>query len=280
MSAGEGRAGRSRGRARLDRGSAELGADQQLLVAGRNAVAEAIRAGIPASELLISEGLIAGGRVWGLRQVAEEHGIEVVLRPAAVIEQLCRGMHHQGVALRLLALPESPSLKQVLAQVAGRPCLLLLCDSILDPHNLGAIIRSALAAGADAVIVPRHGAAWVTPAVVAASAGAVFHLRPCRVGSMASALESIRQAGIWVVTADARAPICYDAVDLSGRVALVIGSEGRGVRPLLRRRSDFEVRIPTVGAVGDLNAAVAASILLFEAARQRRITTAGTGLAT
>jgi 23S rRNA (guanosine2251-2'-O)-methyltransferase len=180
------------------------------------------------------------------------------------------GDGHQGVALQVDEYP-AVNLEDILAHAAdgGRPPLLLLLDQIQDPQNLGTLLRTAEAAAVDGVVLPTHRAAGVTPAVVNASAGAVEHLLVAQ-ANLAQAIETIKQHGIWVAGLEAtpEAQPLFEA-DLSGPLALVVGSEGEGLRPLVRKSCDFLFSLPMLGRVGSLNAAVAGSIALYAVLRAR-----------
>ena len=160
-------------------------------------------------------------------------------------------------------------MEELLARAGEEPPFLVIADGIEDPHNLGAIIRSADAAGAHGMIIPRRGGAGLTAAVMKASAGAAQHLPVARVANLASTVQELQKKNIWVYAADMDGED-WCTVDYAGGVALVIGSEGSGVSRLLRERSDRIVSLPMYGRVNSLNASVAAGILLYEVARQRR----------
>jgi 23S rRNA (guanosine2251-2'-O)-methyltransferase len=155
-------------------------------------------------------------------------------------------------------------------ELAGADNPLLVClDQVTDPHNLGAVVRSADGAGATAVVLPAHGAVRVTPAVCRASAGAVEHVPVAVVQNLARYLADVKGPSLWAYAADAEGSLSMWDADLAGGAALVLGAEGRGVRPLVRRTCDAVVSIPLAGKVGSLNVSVAAAVLLFEARRQR-----------
>jgi 23S rRNA (guanosine2251-2'-O)-methyltransferase len=162
--------------------------------------------------------------------------------------------------------------EEILAAAAAskRPPLVVLLDGVEDPHNLGAIVRSAHALGAHGVVVPRDRAAGVTPSAAKASAGAVEHVPVARVTNLVRTLEELKEAGIWAVALVPDGDQDLAQVDMKGPTALVIGGEGQGIRPLVRKCCDHVARIPMVGRVGSLNASAAAAITLYEAARQRR----------
>ena len=215
-----------------------------------------------------------------VREVLDSVGDEEVASKAAVrrvplkrihrerIEELVPGVVHQGVAARVGPYPYS-GLEEILA--APDPLVVVL-DGVTDPRNLGAVLRAADGAGASGVVLPKDRATGVTPAAVKASAGASEHVRVARETNLRRALERMKEAGVWVYAAENAARIratVYTDLDLSGPVALVLGSEGRGVRRLVREGCDGTVSIPMRGAVSSLNVSVAVAILLFEARRQR-----------
>jgi len=174
----------------------------------------------------------------------------------------------QGVLARLSPVP-AIDLDQLLAKArASAAPLLLVLDSIQDPHNLGAIIRSAAAAGADGIILPKDRCAPLSAVAVKASAGAVAHMKICRVTNLARALDQVKEAGFWIYGTDVRAEQSIYQTDLAGAVCLVVGSEGKGIRPLIREQCDFLISIPMPGPLESLNASVAAGVILFERVRQ------------
>ena len=179
------------------------------------------------------------------------------------LQRLTGSREHQGLACLVGDYPYAPPAAAVAAD------LLVVLDEVSDPRNLGAVARSALAAGAGALALPRHRAAAVTPAAVKASAGATEHLAVAHVGNVAAFLAECKQAGHWVYGAAGEASRSFDELDLTGRVTLVFGAEGRGLRPLVRRACDELGAIPMEGPVGSLNVSVAAALFLYEARRQR-----------
>lgn len=227
------------------------------LVYGRNAVLEAARAG-RVKRALIAEGLDPDPR---LEELATLTRVEIVSRER--IEALTRG-NHQGVAAEL-APREFSNLRGLLA---AAPTLLIGLDGIQDPQNLGAILRSAEAAGVEGVVLPERRSAPVTAAVVKASSGASEHLRLCRVSGLASSISEIKRAGIWCVALDISAEAAPWEFDLTQPVCVVVGGE-EGVHRLVRQRCDARVRIPMAGRVDSLNASAAAAVILYEVARQR-----------
>jgi 23S rRNA (guanosine2251-2'-O)-methyltransferase len=215
-----------------------------------------------------------------IREVLDSVGDEEVASEAAIrgvplkrirrehIEELAPGAVHQGVAARVGAYPYS-GLEEILASPDP---LVVVLDGVTDPRNLGAVLRAADGAGASGVVVPKDRAVGVTPAAVKASAGASEHVRVARETNLRRALERMKEAGVWTYAAEDRTSAqakAYTDLNLSGPVALVLGSEGRGIRRLVREGCDGTVSIPMRGVVSSLNISVAAAVLLFEARRQR-----------
>ena len=196
----------------------------------------------------------AASRRVRLKRVKREH-----------VEQLAPGTVHQGVAARVRPYPYS-GLAEILTTL---PHPLVVLDGVTDPRNLGAVLRVADGAGASGVVVPRHQAVGVTPAAVKASAGASEHVRVARETNLRRALDEIKKAGVWTYAAEGGAAQAYTDLDLSGPVAFVLGSEGRGIRRLIREGCDGAVSIKMHGVVSSLNVSVAAAILLFETRRQQ-----------
>jgi 23S rRNA (guanosine2251-2'-O)-methyltransferase len=230
------------------------------LVYGRRPVREAVRGPRELQELWASERALRA-EPW----LREAPGLRVQVKPERELSQAAGTQDHQGV----LAYVE-PYRYADAYDLAGAESALLVClDSVTDPHNLGAVIRTVEAAGATGVVVPAHNAAHVTPAVARASAGAVEHVAFAVVKNLARYLEEVKSPTLWAwaATADAET-VMWDA-DLSGSVALVLGAEGKGLRPLVRRMCDDALRIPLDGHVESLNVSVAAAVLVYEAKRQR-----------
>ncbi len=237
-------------------------------ICGIHAVREAIESGSrPIEHVVVQRGL-HNPRLQKLMDECRQRGLALRLEPAAALDRLARGAHHQGVAA-VLAGHGYASFEEVLGR-AGEAGLLILLDGVQDTHNLGAIIRTACAAGADAVIVPERRAAGLTPAVVQAASGATAHIPVVRVTNLANTLERLKEAGFWMVGLDERGEKTYDAVDYRGRCAIVLGGEEKGLHELVKKKCDFLVRIPAPGKISTLNVSVAAGIVLFEAARQRQ----------
>ncbi len=239
------------------------------IIYGLNPVLEALRGRRRAFELFVA-GESGDRRFEKLLILAKEKGVPVRQREKRDITRLCGTDHHQGAALRVEAFAYA-GVAEILAhwRSSGESGLLVVLDGIQDPHNLGALIRSAACAGAHGVIISRDRAVGVTSTVEKASAGAVETVPVAQVANIAQTLDDLKQEGFWIYGAvgDAESSL-YDA-DLLGNVALVIGGEGEGIRPLVRKKCDFLVSIPIRGGVSSLNASVAAGVVLFEIVRQR-----------
>lgn len=245
----------------------ELGPDEEL-VAGRRPVEEAFVARRPAIRLLVVPQRRAALEKLVLH--ATNLRIPIVEVEGGSLTALAGFDGHQGIAL--VVEPRTyAGLDDVLARAAerGEPPFILVLDSLEDPHNVGSLLRSAEAAGVHGVLYPTHRQAPLSPSAVKASAGAIEHLLLCPVDDLAGALSDLHARGVRIAGADGDAPMTARQSDLRGPLAIVVGSEGQGLGPVIRRRCDLFMRIPMRGAVGSLNAAVAGSILLFEAVAQR-----------
>lgn len=254
--------------ARTERSLEESDGGQGTLI-GRHPVREALRSGRAITRVWVQEGLNEGS----LREIvglARQQHLTVVEVPKPFLDRLANGIPHQGVGAQA-ALKPTLNLEQLLdlLKASSNPFLYIL-DGIQDPHNLGAIFRTADATGATAVVVPERGASGLTAVVAKASAGAIEYVPVVRTGNLAQAIDKLKQAGVFVFAADPAASTLYTEVDWSGASAVVIGGEGRGVRPLVRARSDGLVRLPMMGQVASLNASNAACVIGFEVVRQRQ----------
>ena len=234
---------------------------------GIHAVREALAAGRALERIHVARGR-HGERIEELVHLARQRGVPVRFEERVQLDRLAGRAEHQGV-VAIAAAKRAATLAEIIHQ-AGEDALLVMLDGIEDPRNLGAIARSALAAGAAGLILAERRAAGLTDTAARASAGALEHLAVARVGNMAQAMEQLKEAGWWLVGLDERAEKPLTAQDLTGRIALVVGGEGKGLHDLVRKRCDFLVAIPTVGPVRSLNVSVAAGIALFEAVRQRQ----------
>ena len=239
------------------------------VVEGRNAVTEALRAGMPIDKIYLAKGDTDHtlGRIAAL---ARKAGIVVVEADRRKLDAMSATHSHQGV-IAVAAAQAYASVEDILsaAEARGEKPLIVVCDEISDPHNLGAIIRTAECAGAHGVVIPKRRSAGLTAVVAKTSAGAVSYLPVARVPNIPALLGELQQKGLWIFgTAAEGATPLYQA-DLAGAAAIVIGSEGDGMGRLVRERCDFLVSIPMKGRISSLNASTAAAVLLYEALRQR-----------
>lgn len=238
------------------------------LIIGRNSVLEALRAGRAIDSLLVARGERSGS-IGRILAECREKGIVIKEVDAKKLDFLCGRGNHQGVAAYAAAHAYACVADLLaLAQQRGEAPFLIICDELEDPHNLGAIIRTAEAAGAHGVIIPKRHAASLSFAVSKAAAGALEYLPVARVGNLAATLDELKKQGLWIYGADMDGtPFCK--TDYSGPAALVIGSEGHGLGRLVKEKCDFIVSLPMKGKINSLNASVAAGILMYEIARQR-----------
>jgi 23S rRNA (guanosine2251-2'-O)-methyltransferase len=234
---------------------------------GFHAVEQALAAERALDRIVIARGR-HGERVEAVVQMAKAKGVPVRFEDRQQIDRLVGTHEHQGVAALGAAKP-AIELEDLLATKNPRGLLVLL-DGVEDPHNLGAVVRTALAAGANGVVIPERRAAGLSDTVERASAGALAHLPIARVKNLVRAMEEMKEAGYWLIGLDERAEQSYTQADLKGAVGIVLGGEGEGLHELTRKRCDFLVSLPTAGPVRSLNVSVAAGVMLFEVVRQRR----------
>ena len=237
------------------------------IIAGRNAVMEALRADRPLDSVLIAKGERSGS-LMALTAKCRERGIPVKEVDSRKLDALC-GPNHQGIAA-VAACREYATLDDLFAaaQEKGEPPFLVICDELEDPHNLGAVVRTAEAAGAHGVVIPKRRSAGLTAAVYKASAGAIEYLPVARVSNITETIREMKKRGVWVYGLDMDGGT-WCQTDLTGAVALVVGSEGKGISRLVREQCDGILSLPMHGSINSLNASVACGILLYEAARQR-----------
>jgi len=209
-------------------------------------------------------------RVEEVLALARKSGVPIERADAAALDRAARGGVHQGLTAEVEA-PRDYSIDELVAAAAPSAPLLVVLDSVEDPHNVGAILRTVDAAGADGVVRQSRHAAPLDGAAAKVSAGAVSHVKIADVVNVARALEILKDAGVWTVGLAGDAPQPYDAIDLTGPTAIVVGAEGTGLRRLVRERCDWLASIPMHGHVQSLNVSVATGIALFEALRQRRL---------
>ena len=239
------------------------------MVAGRNAVMEALKGSRSVNKLMIANGSTEGS-IKEIIVVAKEKGVNIQYWDRSKLDSIARGIRHQGV-LAQVAPVQYAELEDILqvAKDRNEPPFIVLLDELEDPHNLGAILRTADAAGVHGVLIPKHRSCPLSATVAKTSAGAVEHVPVARVGNLVQTIKKLKQEGLWVAAADMDGKDYYDT-DLTGPLLLIIGSEGQGVGRLVKEQCDFVVRIPMVGKINSLNASVAGSILMYEAMKQRR----------
>lgn len=237
-----------------------------MVVYGINPVLEALRAGRVA---VLRVGARGDGRVRELLALAERRRVRVEQVERDLLDRLAGGGVHQGVVADVEDAARDYGIGELVRTAAAAPLIVVL-DGIEDPHNLGAILRTADAAGADGVVMQQRRSAALGGAAAKASAGAIAHVRMAHVVNVARALDELKDAGVWTIGLAGEASTPYDAVDWTLPSAVVLGAEGTGLRRLVRERCDRLAAIPMHGHVGSLNVSVAAGVVLFEALRQRR----------
>ena len=240
------------------------------IIEGRNAVLEALRAGTAIDKVYLAKG--ETDRTLGrIAAEAKKSGAVVVEADRRKLDAMSLTHSHQGV-IAVAAVREYATVEQILAAARekGEPPLLVVCDEISDPHNLGAIIRTAECAGAHGVIIPKRRSAGLTAVVAKTSAGAVSYLPVARVPNIPALLKELQKEGVWIFGTAAEGTTSLYAADLKGPAAIVIGSEGDGMSRLARESCDFLVSITMKGRISSLNASAAAAVLLYEAVRQRQ----------
>ena len=237
-------------------------------IIGRNPVAEAIKSGREIDKIMVKKGEIEGS----LRPIikkARDMGIPVIEADKNKLSELAEGGNHQGV-IAYAAAHDYASLDDIFkkAEEKGEPPFIVILDKITDPHNFGSIIRTANCAGAHGIIIPKRGSVGLNEVVAKTSAGAIEYVPVAKVTNIAQTIDALKERGVWVAGAEAGGDTMYKT-DLSGSMALVIGSEGEGISRLVKEKCDFLVEIPMFGDVNSLNASVAAAVLMYEVVRRR-----------
>lgn len=237
------------------------------IICGRNPVIEALKSGANLDTIYIDGN---GGSLGVIRRLAKEKGVVVKDADDKKLSRLSGGASHQGVVAEG-ACGEYAELEDILAisREKGTAPFIIICDEIEDPHNLGAIIRTAETAGADGVIIPKRRSASLNATVFKTSAGAASYVPVARVANLASCIDTLKENGVWIYGTDASGSDCF-TTDLTGGIALVIGSEGFGISRLIQKKCDFMIKLPMLGKINSLNASVAAGIFMYEVLRQRR----------
>lgn len=238
-------------------------------IIGRNAVLEALKSRRSINKLVLAKGL-AGGSIGPIIAKAREAGIPVQEVERAHLDTLAESTKHQGV-MALAAAREYVDVADILAAARerGEDPVVLLLDEIEDPHNLGAILRTAEGAGVHGVIIPKRRSVALTETVAKASAGAVEYVPVARVSNIAQTIDALKKEGLWIVGTDPLGPKTYWEQDLRGPLGIVVGSEGKGMGRLVKEKCDYLVNIPMRGNIASLNASVATSLIIYEIVRQR-----------
>jgi 23S rRNA (guanosine2251-2'-O)-methyltransferase len=237
------------------------------VIAGVHPVREALRAGRTLDRVVVAKGA-GGAKVQEIVALCKQQGIPVRFEPREAIERASHGAVHQGI---IAYGPDKAFTSE--ADLLTRSRCLVILDGVEDPHNLGAIIRTAHAAGADAIMIPDRRAAGITETVTKASAGAIEHLPVVKIGNVRQELERLKEQRFWIYGLDERGSVDYDQVEYAAPTVFVLGGEGKGLHEHVRKQCDFLVRIPMAGAIASLNVSVAAGIVLFDWRRKSSIAT-------
>ena len=239
------------------------------VIEGRNAVIEALRAGTAIDKIYLAKG-DTDSALGHIANTARANGVVVVNADRRKLDEMSRTHAHQGV-IAVAAVREYASIEDIFqrAEEQGEAPLSVLCDELSDPHNLGAVIRTAECAGAHGVVIPKRRSAGLTAIVAKTSAGAVSHIPVARVPNLTALMKELQKRGVWIFGAEMNGTTSLYEADLKGPAAIVIGSEGSGMSRLVAETCDFTVSIPMKGKINSLNASAAAAILLYEAVRQR-----------
>lgn len=236
------------------------------IIVGRNPVTEALRSGREIDKLMVSS---EEGSMKKILALAKERRIPVMKVEKSAIDRIAEGKAHQGVAAYVSAYAYA-ELEDIfrIAEERGEDPFIIILDNLEDPHNLGAIMRTAECAGAHGIIIPKHRACGLTDVVAKASAGAIEYMPCVKVTNIAQAIEELKERGVWVAACDMGGQEYYKA-DLKGKLAVVIGSEGSGISRLVKEKCDFVVSMPMVGRITSLNASNAAAVIIYEVRKQR-----------
>lgn len=253
----------------LDVATTQHGGNEEELIAGKHPVLEAMKAGRALNKIFLYKEA-QRHLVQPIMEEAKARGIVVQLVDKRKLDQLAPEMQHQGVVAQAAAIAYA-EVEDLLARAAerGEAPFIVLLDEIEDPHNLGSILRTADCTGVHGVIVPKRRSAGLTAVVAKTSAGAVEYVPVARVANLVQTMEKLKEAGIWIAGADAGAPQSFHQTKLTGPLAVVIGSEGKGLSRLVKEKCDFILSLPMFGHVNSLNASVAAGVILYEVVRQR-----------
>ncbi len=239
------------------------------IIFGRGPVLEALKNSHPIEKIIIKSGPYAKSLI-PVIDLAKKNNIIIQQADVARLDKMSEGENHQGV-IAMVSAYKYATVDDIIkkAEDKGESPFVIICDKITDPHNLGAIIRTANCVGAHGVIIPKHESAGVNSVVMKTSVGAVEYTPVAKVTNLATTIDELKDKGFWVTCADMDGQSMYD-IDLKGAIAIVVGSEGKGVSRLVREKCDFIASIPMYGEINSLNASVAASVLMYEALRQRK----------
>ena len=248
--------------------SVNVSTDNEFLIMGRKAVLEIMNNEGTIDKLFVKKGEKEGA-IRVILAKARDAGIVIVEVPKEKLDLIAENGKHQGVIAQTPAY-EYSTVDEMLANAAKKQqdAFILICDKIFDPHNLGAMIRTAEACGVHGIVIPKRRSCGITPAVVRASAGAVEHVPVARVANIAQTIEMLKKRNIWVANLDAAGEPIFSA-NLTGAIAIVVGNEGAGVSRLVKDRCDFSVSIPMMGEISSLNASVAAAVAMYEVLRRK-----------
>lgn len=239
------------------------------IITGRNPVMEALKSGRTVDKILVAKGEREGS-ILKIVAMAKEKGIPVMDAERTRIETLSGTVGHQGV-LAFVTPFEYSSVEDILQEAANRneSAFLVILDGVTDPHNVGAILRTACCCGAHGVILPKHNSCGMTPTLIKSSAGATEYMKVARVTNITDTIEELKKHNIWIYGTDGSAPADIYHTDLTGACAFVLGDEGRGISRLVREHCDFLVKIPMHGPLDSLNVSVAGAVILYESLRQK-----------
>ena len=248
----------------------ERSKDNEGIIEGRNAVIEALRSGVNIDKVFIAKGDV-DSTLKHIASTARAAGAAVVEADRRKLDSMSVTNSHQGV-IAMATFTGYVTIDEILekAKQKGEEPLIIICDEISDPHNLGAIIRTCEATGAHGVIIPKRRSAGLNATVAKASSGAIFHIATARVTNITSAIKELKKAGVWIFAASPDGESTLWESDFTGPAAFVIGSEGTGISRLVSENCDYHISIPMTGKISSLNASVSAAILMYEAVRQRR----------
>lgn len=241
------------------------------VVVGRNAVRELLKSQRTIDKIFVKKGGSHEGSITVLVAEAVSKGIPIVEVEAQKLDSMAQGSNHQGI-VAIAAMKEYSSIDDMLAlaEQRGEKPLIVIADSIEDPHNLGALIRCAECAGAHGIVIPKRRAVGITPTVYKSSAGAIEHMLIAKVSNIANTIENLKKKGVWIFTSEADGTPYYET-DFNCACAIVLGSEGNGVSKIVKDNSDYIVSIPMYGKVNSLNVSTAASVILCHVARMQRM---------